>query len=356
MLIDWVTARIPLECLDAWTLESVRQLGDRVCRYDPATGVVKYETTAWDSIRSDSHQISVRAGATDLWIQGSPARITGDGCAVFGSGPSSALNLPGCVDAMRRFVQLGMRSEHAIGCSFNLPPDLSLWKVSRVDVTGNLLLSSLDDVRAALKILRDCEGGRYRVSAQAGDTVYWSAKSKLRAGKAYAKGPHLQYLETRNIKKSLAGNHVYRKYTQEEIEAANRLLRLELKLGREFWARHDWKTFSRESLFNQWNDYFSRMIGDSEMNVETDLKARLLQVSPTDGQGKAAHGCWLLIQSEGWEVARNSFSARTWYRHLKLLRAAGLGDADLSAGRVVPLRRRVFESRLIHSWPELKAA
>lgn len=342
MLIDWVTARIPLEELSEESRVSALNLGDRISRYCPKSGEVRYETTAWESIRSDSHQISCKVGPSGFSIMGSPARVTGDGCAVFGSGASARLDLPGCVDAMRLFVQSMTGIE--------LTPDISKWLVTRVDVTGNLLLGSLQEVRDALRILRDCEGGRYRVSNQAGDTVYWSHKSKLRSGKAYAKGPHLDYLTNK------CRQYTGRDYSPDDIELAERLLRLELKLGREFFARNDWRDMGRHDLVEQWNDYFSRMIGSAEMTTDTDLKQRILTVAPTPGRGKAAYGCWLLIQSEGWERARESFTEATWYRHLKVLRAAGLGDADLSAGVVVPLRRRVFESQPVHSWEQLRAA
>ncbi len=341
MLIDWVTARVPLLDLDVDSLDLAMMIGDRIARYCPKTGDTRYETMAWDSIRSDSHQISVRVGSTDLWIQGSPARVCGDGCAVFGSGASARLDVAACVDAMRLFVQ----SQTGI----KLPSDISAWKVSRVDVTGNLLLDSPTEVKDALKILRDCEGGRYRVSQQAGDTVYWSHKSKLRSGKAYAKGPHLTHLMKSRTYEGI-------EYTPEDINLASRLLRLELKLGREFWARHDWKSFTASDLATEWNDYFARMIGGCEMKTDADLKTRIMAVAPSEGRGKAAYGCWLLIQSEGWERAQESFGRSSWYNHLKVLRAAGLGDADLSAGQVVPLRRRVFEAQLCQSWTQLRAA
>lgn len=340
MLIDWVTCRVPLIELSADSLALAMLIGDRIARYCPKTGETRYETFAWDSIRSDSHQISVRVGASDLWIQGSPARVCGNGDAVFGSGASARLDLPACVDSMRLFIQ----SQTGI----TLPSDIALWTVSRVDVTGNLLLDSSAEVKDALKILRDCEGGRYRVSQQAGDTVYWSHKSKLRSGKAYAKGPHLAHLM-----KSRTYDGI--EYSQADIELASRLLRLELKLGREFFARNDWTSLTPLDLSEQWNNYFARMIGGCEMKSDSDLKSRIMAAASSEGRGKAAYGCWLLIQSEGWERAKESFATRTWYRHLKVLRAAGLGDADISAGHVVPLRRRVFEAQLCQSWSELRA-
>jgi len=314
-------------------------VNDRVLRLDPATGEIRWQTAAWDSVRSDSHQLAVRC-MSEFWMQGSPARVLGDGCSVFGAGPSAALDLLGSVDAMRRYVsqRLGV-----------ILPAADRWIVSRVDVTGNLLLGSLEEVRQALTILRDCEGGRYRVSQQAGDTVYWSHRSKLRSGKAYAKGPHLTYLQRQ---RTYSG----RSYTTDDIGEASRLLRLELKLGREYWQRNDWKKADAKALASEWESYFHRMIGDTEMTHDNRLRQCIEEVAETKGQANAAYGCWLMIQAEGWERARECYTKRTFYRHMKILRRAGLGDADISSGRVVPLRRKVMQAQLVRSWADLKAA
>lgn len=235
-------------------------LNDRIIRVSGDGSLVRWETAAWDSIRSDSHQIAVRVLA-DFWVQGSPARVIGDGCAVFGSGASRALDIVGCVEAMRLYV---CRLLDVV-----LPP-VERWIVSRVDVTGNLRLGDLAEVRAALAVLRSCEGGRYRVSQQAGDTVYWSHRSKLRSGKAYAKGPHLVHL---GRQKSAIGG---REYDARELAAAASLLRLELKLGREFWSRVNWLTCTPDALRAQWVNYFFRMIGDSAVTSDSDIRRRVI--------------------------------------------------------------------------------
>lgn len=330
---------MPIEQLSPQARQAVADLGDRVMRYTPKNGAVVWEQAAWESIRSDSHQITVKCAAS-LWMTGSPARVIGDGCSVFSAGASAALDLLGCVDVMRRYV-----AKH-IG--HDLPP-AEQWLVSRVDVTGNYELSSLEEVRQALTILRNCEGGRYRVSQQAGDTVYWSHLSKLRSGKAYAKGPHLVYLQKQ---KTFTGTQ----HPIADIEHANRLLRLELKLGREYWNRNDWKKADAKQLTVEWENYFTRMIGGAEMKIDENIRARLEAVSKTKGRAHAAYGCWLLIQSEGWERAKTCFPQTTWNRHLRMLRAAGLSDADLSAGRVVQLRRKVLEARIVNTWEELRRA
>jgi II/X family phage/plasmid replication protein len=339
-----MTARVHFDHVEPEVRSALRLLNDRVMRYCPRTGDLRWETAAWDSIRSDSHQITFRVGSDAFWLQGSPARVCGDGDAVFGSGASAALDLVGCLHRMVAFTS------GAIG--HDLPQAVTCWDVSRIDVTESLVLDSLADVRVALRLLRECEGGRYRVSQQAGDTVYWSHRSRVRSGKAYAKGPHLEYMVGKP-------NYSGRVYTLEELDQANRLLRLELKIGAQFLrekAGKHWYQIDANELRKYWNEYFMRMLGGVEMNDENNLMERLKVASKTEGQARAAYGCFLLIQAQGWEKAREAHSKPTWYRHLKLLHAAGLGDADISAGKVIPFRRKVLEACVVNSWQELKAA
>lgn len=344
MLIDWITARLPFEHMHPDMIRRLRSFGDYVQRLNLATGEIKWTKTAWDSIRSDSHSLTFRVGSDAFWVQGSPARVTGNGCNVFGSGPSAALDLPGCHRAM-----VGMICRHL---SIILPLDPVNWIVSRVDVTQNLLLPDLPSVRAALSILRDCEGGRYRVSQQAGDTVYWSNKSHLRKGKAYAKGPHISYqLKNRNYKGP--------DYTPEQISKVNRLLRLELTLASQWFrerSKHKWYALTPELLTQEWHSYFSRMIGNAAMKKDDDVQARIYSVCEKPSQARAAYSMWLLIQSHGWQVTRDTTSKSTWYRNLKILHLAGLGDLDISKGKVVAFRQKIIEAQHVNSWADISLA
>lgn len=80
---------------------------------------------------------------------------------------------------------------------------------------------------------------------------------------------------------------------------------------------------------------------------------RMVAAAPTEGQGKAAARTWAVIQSVGWQAAKDSMPKRTWYRHLKIIKAAGFSDADISAGRVVNLRRPLL-LQPVSSWDELR--
>lgn len=341
VLIDWVTARVPLDLVSDEARAVLSGWGDRMVRYCARTGEVRYERAAWDSVRSDSHQLAFRV-AGDLWVQGSPARVLGDGDTVFGAGASAALDLVGCVSRMKGFVETA--------CGHRLP-GVSDWIVSRTDVTCNLALPGLPQTRQALAILRGTEGGRYRVSSVAGDTVYHGSKSKLRKGKAYAKGPHLREVMKRK-------DYTGRRYSEAELAAADCLLRLELTLGREWFARvESWQSVTPERLLQEWESYFGRMLGGVAVmdgTVAERVRAVCLKGEPiSEGRVRGALACWELIKGHGWELAKELHSKSAWYRHLEVLHAAGLGDADISSGQVVSLRRVELHAARVTSWAEL---
>lgn len=345
MLIDWMSLKLTRDECSDWSGWSVlADWGDRIQRVCPRTGDVRWSTDAWDSVRSDSHQVVIQASESHFYLQGSPARVMGVGDTVFGFG-SAGRDPRMCARSMIDFAAKHLRVVDV--------PSLEFWNCSRFDVTKNFILGSLADVRIALAELRSVEGGRYRVSQQAGDTVYWSHLSRLRSGKAYAKGPHLDYL---NAKKTYLGCS----YEQSDHLLANRLLRLELKLGSEFMRRLRsdsnvrWYDLTWEFLSKEHDSFFGRMLGDIEV-LDMSMLDRLIQVAPTEGRAKAAFRTWGLIQSIGWQSTKESMPKPTWYKHLQYLKAAGLGDADISTGRIVSLRRRIVLNP-VSSWEELRNA
>ncbi len=341
-VIDWLSLRLERDDCPVWGgWKFLENWGDRILRICPRTGVVKWQTSAWDSVRSDSHQIAVRCSGTALYIQGSPARVMGSGDTVFGV-EGAGCDVWACAQAMIGFVSCML--------CISPVPHARVWHLSRSDVTENFLLDSLAAVRVALAELRNIEGGRYRVSQQAGDTVYWSHLSKLRSGKAYAKGPHLRYLLNQATYSGCS-------YSESDLELASRLLRLELKLGREWWRRQgSWWLIKYSVLKEQHDDYFLRMVGIEGLEVaDMGLVQKFIEAAPSEGQGKAAARTWTMIQSIGWQATRDSMPKSTWYLHLKILKAAGMGDADISAGRVVSLRRPLI-MRPVSSWAELRLA
>jgi hypothetical protein len=344
-MIDWLSLRLDAQnCPDWGGWRRLAYWGDRIMRYCPASGAIVWESAAWDSVRSDSHQLALKASAGSLFVQGSPARVMGDGDTVFGSAVGGR-DICRCAETMIAFAS---RLLHV-----SPVPSLRLWACSRADVTQNFLIEGLGaaGVRVALSELRSIEGGRYRVSQQAGDTVYWSHLSRHRAGKAYAKGPHLRYLMKKDT-------YTGRLYDDSELSLADLLLRLELRLGSKFFFNLreqgiPWYNLTWSDLQAQHDEYFERMLGvEGVEGVGMQFVEQCVRVAPSEGQGKAAARTWSVIQSMGWQAARDSMPLRTWYRHLKILKAAGLGDADISAGRVVSLRRPLL-IRPVVSWSDL---
>jgi len=350
MLLDWVSLYLPRGSEPAWIRAQWDRWGDRLCRYCPRTGTVRWESAAWDSVRSDSHQIAVQITGDTVRLQGSPARLWGDGDNTFPACEGSASVAASAERMIRAAADLA---------GVWLPHDRGLWHVTRVDVTRNFLLPSAADVRAALGFLRGTEGGRYRVSATAGETVYWGGKSRLRRAKAYLKGAQLRAW--------VAGFEKRREvcpvqYAPAVLDAADRLLRLELTLGAQWWRERapcTWQEMGPEVLGEQWESFFGRMVGARCEATMLDQGLGLLStfeaVAPTAARGRAAFRTWQVIKATGWEHARASMPKATWYKHLTIMRAAGLGDADLSAGHVIPLRRRPVEMVAVGSWAQVLA-
>lgn len=333
-MIDWLTLKVDGMDLGGEVVRRLRELSGRVVKLD-AQGAIQWESVARENIRSDSHQVTVCMGG-ELTICGSPARVMGTS-NVFGSG-----DIRECAQAMLNFVakQVGV-----------VLPSLERWRCTRVDVTHNYDLGSLANVRGALLALRHAEGGRYQLRTAA-ESVYWSVRSSVRSGKAYAKGPHLEYARKQGSCDC----------TDEEIEKANRFLRLELSLRSQFWREHAvkrWIDHSEADLDGLHEKYFAQLVGGLEVTEMSDVQKRCVdaavELGRTEGQGRAAFAYWCLIKAEGFERARELTPRSTHHRHVKVLRAAGLSWADFQAGRVVPLRRTpLVLAQPVRSWAEVR--
>lgn len=333
-VLDWLTLKVCGTKLPEATIVALRGRSGRIVKISP-DGAIEWETVAREAIRSDSHQITVAMGG-ELTICGSPARVMQQN-NVFGSGDPVE-----CGRAVLDFVRTH--------CNVELPA-LEAFRCTRMDVTCNYDLGALSHVREALMSLRHAEGGRYQLRTSA-ESVYWSVRSQLRSGKAYAKGPHLAFQQ----KKDQSA------ITDEEIEAASRLLRLELSLKSQWWrerATKAWHDYSAGELEQIHEQYFAPLIGGAEV-VEVDtIREQVINAAEslgyTEGRGRAAYLYWLTIQQVGFETARAEIGSRTHYRHVRVLREAGLSFSDFQARRVIPLRRRpLVLAQPVRSWDELR--
>lgn len=366
MLIDWLTLKIDFDVVlqhcGQEALDYIRGLNDVVTRHNRQTGEIKYETIAHDSIRSDTHTLNWRAGS-ELVLFGSPARCWKNGCNVFGSSNS--------LQCARLMVSLFRQST-----GINLPdPALSdlkgksFYRLTRMDITRNFFCGSLANARTVQKYFLSCDGGRYKVNAQAGDTCYWNRGSRRRSGKTYLKGPHVRHWLRKNRVPSVYGPKSFglTGYTEKQLDLLDTIARAELQLGSQFWFDYndtglDWRKIAPEELMNWHDQFFGKMLGDNRVQAADmadklidKIRAGAVSLGHKETQGDRAHATFRMIQAMGYEHAKEIIAKSTWYRHLTILRASGLGDIDITSGRIVPIRRSI-DLVPVSSWSDLRNA
>ena len=334
MLIDWLTLSVDITHLGERVRNHLSGLQDIILRVTPE-GERVWATPARESIRSDTHAFTYIYGSS-FRLMGSPARIMGDAADnVFGS-----LNI---LDNFRHMISF---AEYYLRCDF--PRDPKLWNCSRIDVTANYDLLSLCNVQTALNYLRHTEGGRYQVRTSA-ETCYWSPRSRYFSGKAYAKGPHMRYqMKKRRIFLS-----------NEDLGLLDRLLRLELRVGSNFFTKTGlrWYELTADKLREIHAEYFGRFVGSVEVEVGdmNQVRDKIMQVAPTQSQGQQAYMTWELIKLRGVNEAKRQFKPWTWYRHIRILKTAGISWADFQAQNIVPFRRKMIVlDDPVTSWDDLR--
>lgn len=346
MLIDWLTLRFPLSGrLGVELNERILSCMGLMTKISP-DGVVEWTKPVpdWESIRSDSVGLfwSITADAEStyyLTIGASPSSLQNQGVNVFGS-----LDIE---TGAKILIQAAGKALEAI------LPDWRQWQCRRMDITANYDMGSAAQVKQALRLLLATDAPRRRTNSDSkgGDTVYWNPASDLRSGKAYHKGAHLRYQAKR-------GNILL----DDVLHGlADSLLRLELKLGSRWFRRldHDWRDLTPEFLAAEHYNFFSSLIGGSDVEVSDmgTLLEELEKVAPTKGQALSAHRTWALIKSIGYTQTKDSMPKATFMRHMQSLRAAGLSSADLCAGTVILFRRKsLVLGNPVLSWDELRKA
>ena len=322
-LLDWITTRLPLANLDADTARRLENSTGRILKI-AADGSVEWESGARETVRHDSHRVvmSVNDAVT---IQGSPARCADGDDNVFGSAD--------IVECWQRMTDV-IRGK----LNVDLPNEMWRWTVTRVDIAANYDMASLSNVRAVLEQLRHCEGGRYQVRCQA-ESVYWSPRSRLRSGKAYAKGPELR--------RRVAADALI----MDEAKQAkgDRLVRLELKLGAQYLrerAGRKWWTMAPVWLAKMHQEYFAQFLAPVQVHDGDDLYDTLCEQAKERGRTHAAamsaYRTWLLVRDRGIEQAKQLLHKPTWHRHKRQLFDAGLTWGHLKTGVCDTVRTRVI--------------
>jgi II/X family phage/plasmid replication protein len=349
LLIDWLTLRVPV-VEDGLGSALFRRLMDArlhisCCDRD---GQIKWKKVGLDidAIRSDSMGLfwGIQGDGTAYYlvIGGSPASLA-NGINVFGS-----LNIR---EGAQTLVRTASKALQAI-----LPP-LDKWQCRRIDITGNYLLPDVDSVKQALRMLLNTDAARRKANSfkRGGDTVTWNPTSDLVKGKAYHKGPQLRFLSRKheiNI-------------TVEQMEWADRLLRLEHTRGARWFRREAaegrrWQDLSEDRLCELYYEFFGRLTDGIEVKDmdRMTLTKRIKESSGiSEGRAAAAFATYRNIRADGFEVVKGFMAKSTFYLHLKYLRAAGITDADLCNGNVIPFRPvRVVLARPVASWEDIRGA
>lgn len=341
-MIDWLTCRLDGALLAQNVRDEIRSNSSRILKID-STGKLEWEAAGREVIKSDSHQVVIRFG-THLEIMGSPARVS-SGNNVFGS-----LDIVDCWEKMVRFVQ------RHYGIVFPLKKEQ--WKITRIDVTQNYDMGSLENVYQAIEALKVSKAGRQEASPYA-HGVIWGKGSKYYNGKGYAKGPDLR----RNVKRKKAF------CTEEELGLADRILRLEYSIRRQRMDELSdmgakWWNLSPEFLVEEHAKYFDKFLSGLEVTDMDDVFELIMSsVGPSEGniktqsQAQQAYDCYLRCKQFGRHKAQAMYKKHTWYRNLKNLRLAGIKPVDLQLNNVVTLKaRRLVLDQPVSCWADLKTA
>lgn len=349
LLIDWLTLRIPLgETLGrALTDRILGCLNTVFCANSDGELVWSKKSLDIDALRSDTVGLCWMVqsdGKTEyLSIGASPASLE-HGLNVFGS-----LDIEHCAAVL---INAAQKALHAV-----LPSDLRFWQCQRIDITGNYQLPDAASVKQCLRQLSLADGGRRKATnkARGGDSVYWNPTSDLAKGKAYHKGPQMAYLR----KKGLVS------CSDELIDLADRLLRLEHTRGARFFRElrksgKEWSDLTQGELETFFYEFFKPVTGGIEVTdmARNELVKRIQDANGiTENQASAAFSTYRNIRQDGFEVVKDYLPHRTWYRHLKLLRGAGISDADLQMGNVVQFRPvRIVLAMPVTCWEDIRRA
>lgn len=348
-LIDWLTMRLPISAKSHPAIfERVASFAGHLVSCDSAGEVVwTKKTLDLDALRSDSPGL--------YW------QLTSDGTSdvlVIGASPASlehGLNVWGSVD-IRHCA--GVLIRHASRCLQIALPGVDAWQCRRLDVTANYALPDAASVKHALAQLMVTSGARRRPSSHArgGDTVYWNPASDLTKGKAYHKGPQVLKLWKKNRLAALPAEH----------ELLNQVLRLEHTRGAKWFRRlaesgQRWQDLTDERLIELHTEFFSPLISDGievkNMEREHIIKAIVAANGCSENQARAAFSTYRNIRSDGYEVTKDSMSVRTFFRHQKMLRAAGISDQHLRDAVVVPFPRVRFTlAKPVANWEDIRRA
>lgn len=340
MLIDWLTLRTEINDIqdnDLMSLMPYFAISEQ--RNALTDEIIKSKLVIdIDAVRSDFEgmvwSISTNGKTKYLNIGASPAYLE-HGRNIFGSND---------YEHCKRVLITHAKSTLSKVLLFS-----SEWYPRRIDITQNFILQSHEQVKEALHVLRSCDGTRQKATTRA-DSVYWGAGSSYRQGKAYDKYSQSIYLNAKNERRSKPAL-----YTDPELQLIKPIIRLEMSLGRQYFDEHtDESLLTTEFLIKQHNDFFAQFIHTGEVTDMDTLYKALIQTQQSNGLARSAYDTYLRIKQHGYEFTKLSMSSRTFYRHTKILKQAGLTQSDLTTAQIIPIKKRRIDLNPVDSWDELR--
>lgn len=344
MLIDWLTLRTKINDIQDNDLMSLMPYLAKLQVTNALTDeVIKMKLVVdIDAVRSDFQGMvwSVTSNGVDKYLNigASPASLQ------FGSNLFGSFDYFYCKQILINHAKKVLSNV----CLFN-----DDWLPRRIDVTQNYFMNSKYQVKDALLQLRTMDSIRQKATTKM-DSVYWAISSHYRSGKAYDKGTQAIHLNKKAEK-----NNKPLIYTPEQLEQIQSILRLELKLGRQFFDEHqDESLLTPEFLTNEHNEFFSKFIGSAEVTDMDTLLKSLIEIAPTKGRALAAYSTFLRMKESGYYFTSETMPRSTFALHRKYLKAAGLSESDLlnakfESEKVVHLRKRRIDLEPVMSWEHL---
>lgn len=348
-LIDWLTMRLPVSpTTHPAIFDRVAQYAGHLVSTD-CNGEIKWIKRNLDieSLRSDSPGLFWQLtgdGKTDvLAIGASPASIE-HGLNIWGS-----IDIQHCADVL---ISCASRSLSM------LLPSRDSWQARRIDVTANYALPDPASVKSALSQLLVSSGARRRTSShnRGGDTVYWNLNSDRAKGKAYHKGPQVMNLWKKNRIQNLP----------EQVDLLDQIIRLEHTRGARWFRELEragirWQDLSPEYLIALHTEFFAPLVGHGievkNMEKTQIVKTIMQQNYCTENQAVAAFNTYRNCRIDGYEVTRSTVPRATFYRHLKLLKVAGISDSHLRTASIIPFPKIRFDlARPVGCWDDIRRA
>lgn len=330
-MIDWMTLTIDASEIERKYHSVLKHQSESILHLD-VDGAIKRESSLFARVSPDTEKhssdlfgLSINFGS-QLVICGSPAR-TSKTHNLFGSSHPLL-----CFEMMVNFVERCL--------DIKLPKSPKLWNCTRIDYNRMYELGGHTGVLQALNFLRHSESRGANVTC-AGTTVYWDKNSTYLSLKAYDKFQDLK--RTMRQKKTFL--------TAEELALCESLLRFEMKLGRHYMYRQEertgrkWYDYTAKDLADIFNEKLNQIIG-KEMNITNHKGLRqkfqesAIKLGFTPMMGSRAYSTFNMIKVEGLETVKREMKKSTFYLHKKIMRHAGLSNADITTGRILEFRRK----------------